>query len=104
MLNGCRALYGVTDMAELHFSTDGLATGFPRAIGPSEAQLLKIPFTASASASKHFSRSPHGLPVDAPHGPSGRQPVCHSGALVVAYRPGILLPRGPPPCWGSPRR
>lgn len=85
------ALYGVTDMAELHLQyTDGLAAGFPRAIGPSEAQLLKIPFTwASSQRTETFltqSARAAGLTHCLAH-PVGSPPAIQ-GALVVAYRSG----------------
>jgi two-component system nitrogen regulation sensor histidine kinase GlnL len=92
MLNAdAAALYGVTDMAELHLQyTDGLATGFPRAIGPSEAQLLKIPFTwASSQRTETFltqSARAAGLTHCMAH-PVGSPPAIQ-GALVVAYRSG----------------
>lgn len=85
------ALYRVTDMAELHLQyTDGLAAGFPRAIGPSEAQLLKIPFTwASSQRTETFltqSARAAGWTHCMAH-PVGSPPAIQ-GALVVAYRSG----------------
>jgi len=85
------ALYRVTDMAELHLqSADGLAAGFPRALGPSEAQRLKLPFTwASGQRAETFlaqSARAAGWTHCMAH-PVGSPPAIQ-GALVVAYRPG----------------
>lgn len=85
------ALYRVTDMAELHLQyADGLASGFPRALGPSEAQALKTSSTwtsgqradtflaqsARAAGWAHFMAHPIGTPP------------AIQGTLVVAYRTG----------------
>ncbi len=85
------ALYRVTDMSELHLQyADGSATGFPPAIGPSEAQSLRTPFTWAAGQrpESYLAQTARaaGWTQFMAH-PVGSPPVIQ-GTLVVAYRPG----------------
>jgi two-component system, NtrC family, nitrogen regulation sensor histidine kinase GlnL len=85
------ALYRLTEMAEMHLQyADGPAAGFPHALGPSEAQLLKMPFTWSSSQRTETFLTQSVRAAGWTHfmaHPVGSPPVIQ-GALVIAYRPG----------------